>query len=238
MDVCERQQQVRRTSRRRNRTSKRRINRRRMPMRTAPLRVYLEPGDQRLVFKRIGRFSTVTANQGYFYGVQIVQPYEMLRTSPYGAMIDVYEQMRVVNYQVKCWLPGASLNTTGSTVAKLYRDYPNITDNPTYESLLQERNMKQGRASTLYYFKWFPIEATDFDYIPLNGNSDNGRYGKIDMAGIALPNITDDLRPYFEISMTLELKYLKKQTAFDDHFETLSVQSPPPTRGSSRIYRN
>lgn len=197
-----------------------------------PLRVLVEPGDQTAVFKRVGRFAIIESNQGYFYGVQVIQPYGLLRTSPYAGLVDIYEQCRVVKYSVKCWLPGASLNTPGSTVAKLYRDYPagSSTNNPTYEALLQERLMKQGRAHTLYYFNWIPIEATDFDFLPINENIDNGRFGKIDMAGIALPTITDDFKPYYEISMTIDFKYLRKQVGeYQDQFEHITITSPRPS---------
>lgn len=216
-----------------NSKSKRKVIKRRPNRRNTnitsfrPLKVYVEPGDQTAVFKRIGRFTNITSNQGYFYGLQLITPFALLQTSPYAPLIDIYESLRVVKYSVKCWLPGASLNTPGSTVAKLYRDYPaGINNNPTYEALLQERNMKQGRATTLYYFKWFPIESSDYEFFPINNSIDNGRFGKIDMAGIAFPTITDDLKPYFEISLVIDFKYLKKQVAVD-HDE---YYIEPPTR--------
>lgn len=177
------------------------------------LRVLTERGDQQVVFKDIIPFSNFKENEGksgiYFSGYSLLTPFSSIKQSAYSPYVDIYDLCRIKKVLISVWIPGATVNLGGCTVAKLFRDARLNNPNLLYEGLIQERDVKRGRMVTRFNFTWFPIEPSDMEFLPINNSLDNGRFGQLNMAAISIPTPwSNAYAPIIEYTYFVDFKYL------------------------------
>jgi hypothetical protein len=191
-----------------------RNNRRRFNPLRRNLRVYVEPTDQQIVFKDVTPFEITNHGEGksgvYLNNYILIKPYASLNQSSYALLDKVYALVRVKKIKISVWMPGATFNTSGSTVAKLYRDSRPANPNPYYEGLIQERGISRGKVTKRHDFVWLPIEPQDMEFLPVTSVLDNGgRYGQLNFAAINLPTpYAQSIEPIIEFTYFMDFKYL------------------------------
>lgn len=189
--------------------------------RRLPISVYSEPGDQIITFKQFTPLVASTEqrppNSGLYvsHGKDILRPYYALTNSPYQAISEVYLSWRVIKIRALVYFPSATSITAGYSACKMFRDQ-NQASFLEYENLVCERSVKRGRLLTRYTFDWSQIEPSDFEYIPVNPNLDDGRLGSIFLATIG-QTASDLKQPEIEYTYTVEFKYLKQTVNYRAH---------------------
>lgn len=192
---------------------KRRENKQRMNGFTE-VKVYREPGDQSITIKDIFTLENLQNGNGgtgvFIKGYSITKPYAALQQSSYSGFLNTFDLMRLKKYNLRLYVPAATLSLGGLTASKLYRDARADNPNPFYEGLCQERLVRRGKMWTVYSWNWSPIEPNDWDFFPVSNALDNGRYGQINWAAIGVPApYTASYVPLVEITYVIDFKYLK-----------------------------
>lgn len=182
-------------------------------------KMYIEPGDQRVTIKSTSAFaqtdSGTSTGATYFHSYSIAKPYSLLVNSPYAGYAKIYSLVRLSSYSVKVSIPGSHKSLPGATASKLFRDIRPTNPNPVYEQLIQETRHKRGKSYTTYKFNWYPIEPSDFEFLQFNETVDSGRYGQINIAGIAFPTPFQEVyKPIIEWTFNYDFKYLIDTTAY------------------------
>jgi len=186
----------------------------RNPQFKAP-KLFIERGDQRVTIKHQAKLDTIdngtSSSSTYFHGFSLIKPFHVLATSPYKGYSDLYSLVRLSSYSVTVSIPGSHHSLPGATAAKLYRDKRPEAPNPFYEGIVAENSHKRGKSYTTFKFAWYPIEPSDVEFYPFDENIDNGRYGQINVAGIAFPApFNETYSPLVEYRFNYDFKYLKE----------------------------
>lgn len=169
--------------------------------------------DHRVLVRMVRPFDVMNSTSGYFDGYTIFKPFAYLSASPYAPLLDIYESLRVTKIVAHFYLTGVSAFTTGVTAGMYFKDIVPTQPNRYYEQLVEEPGHKRGRALKAFTFTWTPIEPHDYDFYDhaQAGQMDDGRYGQINFAGVALSN-PDAPKSLIEFVVSYDFKSLKKPT--------------------------
>lgn len=173
--------------------------------------VHVRP-DHRVVVKYIGKYEACNIASGYFDAYEVIKPYQILSSSAYAPLLEVYESMRVTKIQIRTWLGSVATTTPGYTAAFLYRDVVPTNPQRYAEQLLVEPGSKTGRMITKYHFTWLPIEPSDYEFYDHAQFSqmDGQKYGQINYAGVDYPSNLEISKPLIEYTVHYDFKSLLK----------------------------
>lgn len=172
-------------------------------------RTYIKP-DHKVTVKHLTTFEDNNIANGYFDSYSIIKPINILSTSSWSHLLNIYESVRITKINIKVFLNSVSMSTPGTIAGMIYRDVLTSVPQRYAEQLIVEPGSKKARPHVCFNFSWKPIEPSDYEFYDHSqfSDMDNKKYGQINFAGFGLPQNFG--KPLVEFIVHYDFKHLVK----------------------------